>query len=227
MPIDYSANLGALDRLKNDLAMRVRKKVFRQFWRTMQPTRGMRVADFGVSGHHDHPAHYFFETLYPWKDRLTAIGQAAENADWMPRHFPGLTYVEADLRSIPLPDNYFDIGICNAVVEHAGAYDDQVALVREVCRVARKVMVTTPNKAFPVEGHTFVPFAHWLPDPQFRAVLRTLGHDHLARVEQLNPLDAQTFLSLFPAERDTRLKAAGLPLLKTNLVCVSTIRNGQ
>ena len=175
MPIDYTANLGALDRWKNDLAMRVRRKVFRQFWRVMKPTREMRVADFGVSGHRDHPAHYFFETLYPWKDRLTAIGQAAENADWMPEQFPGLTFLEADLREIPLPDNYFDIGICNAVVEHAGTYDQQVALVHEVCRVSRKVMFTTPNKDFPVEVHTFVPLAHWLPDPQFRAVLRRLG----------------------------------------------------
>jgi hypothetical protein len=224
MPILYSARLGALDRWKNDLAMAIRKKVFRQFWRTMRPSREMRVADFGVSGHRDHPAHYFFETLYPWKDRLTAIGRAAENAEWMPQQFPGLTFVEADLRSIPLPDDYFDIGICNAVIEHAGTYDQQMALVREVCRVCRKVMFTTPNKSFPVEVHTFVPFAHWLPDPQFRTVLRTLGHHELAPIEQLNPLDARTLLSLFPSDRETLLEGVGLPLLRTNLVCVSTAR---
>ena len=45
--------------------MSVRRKVFRQFWRAMKPTQAMRVADFGVSGHRDHPAHYFFESLYP------------------------------------------------------------------------------------------------------------------------------------------------------------------
>jgi hypothetical protein len=221
MPIDYTANLGALDRWKNDLAMYVRRGVFRQFWRAMKPTPEMRVADFGVSGHRDHPAHFFFESLYPWTDRLTAIGRAAENADWMAEQFPGLTFLEADLRAIPLPDNYFDIGICNAVVEHAGPYPQQVALVHEVCRVSRRVMFTTPNKGFPVEVHTFVPFAHWLPDRQFRAVLRGLGHDDLARIEQLNPLDARTFLSLFPPERHTRLSAGGPSLLRTNLICVS------
>jgi hypothetical protein len=225
MPIDYTANLGALDRWKNELAMRVRRKVFDQFWRAMKPTRELRVADFGVSGHRDHPAHYFFESLYPWTDRLTAIGRAAENAEWMPEQFPGLTFLEADLREIPLPDKYFDIGICNAVVEHAGTYEQQRALVHEVCRVSRKVMFTTPNKAFPVEVHTFVPFAHWLPDPRFRAVLRCLGHHDLARIEQLNPLDAKTFLSLFPPDRETRLATRGLPLLRTNLICVSAARD--
>jgi len=224
MPIDYSAKLGALDRWKNNAAMAVRKKVFRQFWDAMRPTPEMRVADFGVSGHRDHPAHYFFETLYPWTDRLTAIGREAEDARWMPEQFPGLTFVEADLREIPLADNHFDIGICNAVVEHAGTYEQQAALVREVCRVSRRVMFTTPNKDFPVEVHTFVPFAHWLPDPQFRTVLRRLGHADLARIEQLNPLDARTLLSLFPPERETQLEPVGLPLLRTNLVCISTAR---
>jgi hypothetical protein len=102
-----------------------------------------------------------------------------------------------------------------------------MALVHEVCRVSRKVMFTTPNKDFPVEVHTFVPLAHWLPDPQFRAVLRRLGYHDLARVDQLNPLDAPTFVSLFPPDRDTHLAASGLPLLRTNLICMSTARDGQ
>jgi hypothetical protein len=43
----------------------------------------------------------------------------------------------------------------------------------------------------------------------------------------LNPLDAETFMSLFPPDRDTRLAASGLTLLRTNLVCVSATRNGR
>jgi SAM-dependent methyltransferase len=227
MPLDYTANLGVLDRLKNDLAMRVRRGMFQRFWQEMRPTPAMRVADFGVSGHREHPAHFFFESLYPWTDRLTAIGREAENADWMPEQFPGLTFLEADLRSIPRPDNYFDIGICNAVVEHAGDHDQQLALVHEVCRVSKKVMFTTPNKRFPVEVHTFVPLAHWLPDPQFRTVLRRLGYHDLARMDQLNPLDAETFMSLFPKNRETYLVSGCPSILRTNLICVSTTRNGR
>jgi len=227
MPINYSASLGALDRAKNDLALRVRRNLFKRWWREMRPTREMRAADFGVSGHRDHPAHYFFETLYPWKDRLTAIGREAEDAAWFPEQFPGLSFVEADLRSIPLPDNYFDVGICNAVVEHAGPYEEQVKLVHEVCRVSKKVMFTTPNRRFPVELHSFLPFAHWLPDPQFRAVLRALGHYELATIDDLNPIDQPTLLSLFPQDRETHMVPGGIPVVPTNLICVSTARNGR
>lgn len=225
MPIDYTTNLGALARWRDDLALSIRRRIFKQFWQACRPTSEMRAADFGVSGHRDHPAHYFFETLYPWKDRLTAIGQAAEDAAWFPEQFPGLSFVEADLRSIPLPDNYFDVGICNAVVEHAGPYEEQRKLVHEVCRVSKRVMFTTPNKRFPVELHTFMPFAHWLPNEQFYAILRRIGQRELASIDQLNPLDEQTLLSLFPPDRDTHMLPAPVPtLLRTNLVCVSTAR---
>jgi Methyltransferase domain len=224
MPLKYSTDLGALDRLKNDMAFRVRRRIFDTFMRECAPGPDARVADFGVSGHREHPVHYFFETLYPHRHQLTAIGRAAEDAEWFPERFPGLTFLEADLRSIPLPENYFDAGICNAVVEHAGSRAEQAALVREVCRVCRCVLFTTPNKGFPVELHTFLPFVHWLPDPLWRAVLRALGFRYFARIENLNPLDAQAFLALFPRDRRTRLLKTGLPLLPTNLMCVSRAR---
>jgi hypothetical protein len=224
MPLNYSTDLGALDRLKNDLAFRVRRKVFDAFMRECRPRPDDPVADFGVSGHRDHPVHYFFEALYPYRDRLTAIGRAAEDARWYPRQFPGLKFIEADLRQIPVADNFFHAGICNAVVEHAGTREQQAALVREVCRVCRRVLFTTPNKAFPIELHTFLPLIHWLPDPIWRATLRVLGQRSFAQVDELNPLAAPDLLALFPRDRDTRLVPVGLPVIPTNLVCVSLAR---
>ena len=221
MALKYSANLGALDRLKNDLAFWVRRRIFDTFMRECGPGPTSRIADFGVSGHRDHPAHHFFETLYPYRDRLTVIGREAEGANWFSEAFPGLTFVEADLRAIPLPDRHFDYGICNAVVEHGGPRDQQRALVAEVCRVARCVLFTTPNKRFPLELHTFLPLLHWLPDAQYRTLLQHLGWGYFADVQNLNLLDGPTFLSLFPPDRDNRLLATGLPFLPSNLICVS------
>ena len=224
MALRYATELGAFDRVKNDLALRVRRGIFDRFMRECSPGPEARVADFGVSGHRDHPVHSFFEALYPYRDRLTAIGRAAEEAGWLPEAFPGLRFLEADLRAIPLPDGYFDYGICNAVVEHGGTREQQRALVAEVCRVSRCVLFTTPNKRFPVELHTFLPVLHWLPDRTYRAALRRLGHGYFAEVDNLNLLDAPAFLSLFPAARDNRLFASGFRLLPSNLACVSRTR---
>lgn len=224
MALKYSTELGALDRLKNDLAFRVRRRIFDTFMRECSPEPKSRVADFGVSGHRDHPVHTFFETLYPHRERLTVIGRAAEEAAWFAEEFPGLTYLEADLRAIPLPAGYFDYGICNAVIEHGGPRDQQRTLVAEVCRVSRCVLFTTPNKRFPIELHTFLPLLHWLPENAYRAVLRRLGQGYFAEVDNLNLLDARAFLSLFPRDRHNRLFALGMPLLPSNLACVSRAR---
>lgn len=221
MALRYSTDLGMLDRWKNDLAFQVRRRIFERFMRECAPTPSSRVADFGVSGNRDHPAHYFFESLYPHRHRLTVIGRAAEEAGWFAEAFPGLQFLEADLRAIPVPTGYFDYGICNAVVEHAGTAGQQAALVAEVCRVCRCVLFTTPNKWFPIELHTWLPVLHWLPDSLYRGVLRRLGLDHFAEIENLNLLDATSFLSLFPSGRRNELIRGGFPLLPSNLLCVS------
>jgi hypothetical protein len=221
MALRYATELGAFDRIKNDLAFQVRRRIFDRFMRECSPGPDARVADFGVSGHRDHPVHYFFESLYPYRQQVTAIGRAAEEAGWFEEAFPGLRFLEADLREIPLPDGYFDYGICNAVVEHGGTRDQQRALVSEVCRVSRCVLFTTPNKRFPLELHTWLPLLHWLPDTAYRSSLRRLGLDYFAEIENLNLLDAEAFLSLFPRSRQNRLLKSGLPLLRSNLVCLS------
>lgn len=217
---EYHADLGLLNRINYALSGRVRRKVFDLFMQECRPTPEMRVGDLGVTANQGTSVHYFFEILYPWTEKLTAVGR--EDAYWYPEKFPGITYINADLRSIPLPDGHFDAAICNAVVEHAGVREQQKRLIYEVCRVSKCVMVTTPNAGFPVDPHTFVPFAHWLPEPYYRAVLRALGHGAFADIEVLNPLRASEFLALFPPSRKNRLVKVGFPLLPTNLVCISS-----
>jgi hypothetical protein len=217
---EYHADVGLLNRINYSLASRVRKKVFQIFMREFAPTPQSRTADLGVTANRGNPVHYFFETLYPHREGLTAIGR--ENAYWYPEMFPGMKYINADLRAIPLPDRYFDYGICNAVVEHGGPRESQAALIREICRVCKNVMVITPNGNFPVDPHTLVPIAHWLPKSIHRVLLQPFGLGRFADIEILNPLNARALLSLFPATRHNRLSRAGFPLLPTNLVCISS-----
>lgn len=224
MALTYTTDLGLANKVRNDLAFRLRRRVFDLFMKECAPTPRSRVADFGVSGHRDHPVHHFFEHLYPHRENLTALGWDKEGTGWLPGAFPGIRFLECDLRSISLPDGTFDYGICNAVVEHAGDRLSQKALVHEVCRVCRQVLFTTPNRRFLIELHTFLPVFHWLRGPVHRSLLRSFGCEYFAKVENLNPVDAKAFLSLFPAERCNRLLPIGFPLLPANLVCISSAR---
>ena len=219
----YTTHLGALERFKNDLVYRLRKRVFDAFMREFRPGAEARVADFGVSTHRYHPVHYYFETLYPHKDRLTALGR--EGSYWYEEVFPGLKYVNCDLRSIPFPDDYFDFGLCSDVIEHAGSRAEQRALVEEVCRTCRNVLFTAPNRSFPIETHTFVPFLHWLPGREFRLLLQACGLRTFASEAMLNPLDGTTLLSLFPRNRENTLLRVTRPL-PIKLICVSRMTTG-
>jgi hypothetical protein len=227
MPLNYTTNLGSLNYIKNQLALTVRRRIFSLFMRECAPGPHDRVADFGATGHGDHPVHMFFETMYPYRKNVTVIAREAEGARWFPSRFPGVTFLEADLCSIPLPDGYFQAGLCNAVLEHAGTREQQAALVREVCRVCCCAMFTTPNRWFPVELHTLLPFLHWLPDARYRAVLRCLGQSYFAEVANLNLLDAASLHGLFPSDRRNRILKTGFPLAPSNLVGVSMALRGS
>ena len=104
----------------------------------------------------------FFEALYPWPERITAVGHT--ELDRFTAAFPEVRAVRADGRDLPFSDGEFDLGFSNAVVEHiAGGRAGQRRFVHELCRVSGSVFVTTPNRWFPLEVHTLRPFVHWLP----------------------------------------------------------------
>jgi SAM-dependent methyltransferase len=70
-------------------------------------------------------------------------------------------YVVADGCWMPFGDQSFDLVVSNAVIEHVGGQDEQLAFIREHLRVGRAWVVTTPNRWFPVESHTSTLFKHW------------------------------------------------------------------
>jgi SAM-dependent methyltransferase len=177
-----------------------RRRKLRLFVELMRPTSASRVVDVGVTdggfgeGRGAEATHNFFEALYPWPGQITAV--STQHLDRFHEAFPEVARVRADGRELPFADGEFDIGFSNAVVEHVGGREEQRRFVHELCRVSRRVFVTTPNRFFPVEVHTLLPVVHWLPRTQREAVYRLLGRDAGIRVELLT---AREFLALFPA----------------------------
>jgi hypothetical protein len=104
-------------------------------------------------------------------------------------------FVVADGRRLPFADGEFDVAVSNAVVEHVGGEDDQRAFVHELCRVGTRVFVSTPNRWFPIEVHTLLPFVHWVPRARARPIMRAVGGEVAADVRLLGPRE---FRALFP-----------------------------
>jgi Methyltransferase domain len=70
-------------------------------------------------------------------------------------------YVACDGLALPFRTGSFDMVLSNAVIEHVGNEDAQRQMVSEHVRVGRHWVITTPNRAFPVESHTHAVGRHW------------------------------------------------------------------
>lgn len=94
---------------------------------------------------------------------------------------PGLDcpITEGDARELPFPDNSFDYVFSNAVIEHVGGRDGARKMLAESARVAKVgAFHTTPNRWFPIETHTQLPFLHWLPREWQPAAFAHAGKPH-------------------------------------------------
>jgi hypothetical protein len=106
--------------------------------------RGERVLDVGYA---------FAEPAY-----LAALAELGDvtGVDLVARDVPGVKGVQADLRELPFADAEFDVAIAISTLEHVGRDNTQYGLgaededtldeaLRELRRVARRVLVTVPT----------------------------------------------------------------------------------
>jgi SAM-dependent methyltransferase len=154
------------------------------------------VLDLGATPDASLPESNFFERLYPHRQNVTAA--SVEDASALEQRFPGVRFVRIGQQGLPFPDKHFDLLFCSAVVEHVGDRRQQAAFIREALRVTRGFFFTTPNRAFPMEFHTLLPFIHWLPQATHQSILRALGKEFWARTENLNLLTPGAMRALFP-----------------------------
>ena len=99
-----------------------------------------------------------------------------------------------DGKNTTLKDNSFDIVHSNATIEHVGSFDNQVSFVREALRICRKsIFIQTPNRFYPIDFHTILPFIHWLPKKIHRKILKQLKLDFYSKEENLNLLSIKEF----------------------------------
>jgi len=153
------------------------------------------VLDLGATSDRTYSHSNYFELWYPYKDRITASG--VDDAAFLEENYAGLRFVLTDGGDLPFADREFDFVHSSAVLEHVGGRKEQVAFLREAWRVARRgAFITTPNRWFPIEFHTVMPFVHWLPAAVFRRVCKSRGLDFLASEEHLNLLSASALRRL-------------------------------
>jgi len=142
----------------------------------------------------------------------------------------GYTPVEIDeSTSLPFPDGFFDVVYCSSVIEHvtipkasvwsvrcgrefrARALTRQRQFAAEIERLGRQYFVQTPNRYFPLESHSWLPFVSYLPRP---ALVPLLGMTNRFWVKQSAPdwnlLDRTELSELFTGATIVEERSCGL-----------------
>jgi 2-polyprenyl-3-methyl-5-hydroxy-6-metoxy-1,4-benzoquinol methylase len=140
------------------------------------------------------------------------------------QEYPGLRYLQVVTgHGLPFKDREFDIVFSNAVLEHVGSREDQARFVAELRRVSGAFFITTPNRWFPFEHHTGLPFLHYLPPSLFRALIRNTRYRYWADEANLNILTAPGMAKLFPGV-GTHIEIVRALGIGSNLVAYGTSR---
>lgn len=202
------------------LSLYVRRKIFQIFMDAFHPMATTSVLDVGVTSDFTYPQSNLFERLYPYPNQITCVG--TEDGSHLMQEYPGLRYIPViSGQPLPFKDRQFDIVFSNAVLEHVGSRGEQARFVAELRRVSKAFFVTTPNRWFPVEHHTGLPFLHYLPPSLFRALIRNTRYRYWADEANLNILTVPEMAKLFP-DTGTRIEIVRLLGIGSNLVAYGT-----
>jgi SAM-dependent methyltransferase len=198
-------------RVADAVSLRSRKRKLQLLLHELQPTAETTILDVGADelafGEGDGCGTLnFLEELYPWPERITALG-LQDGAAFRAR-YPHIRYVQGDACALPFEDGEFDVVFSNAVIEHVGGRGRQRKMVLEALRVGRRAFITTPNRLFPLEVHTRLPFVHWLPDSAAHRLYEAAGKPFAKEIHLLTP---RAFASLFPGR--VRIVNLGLTLV--------------
>lgn len=205
--------------LRDKATYNARKKMYSELIKSLPMYEINTIIDVGVTADKEQEASNFFENFFPDSNKITALSN--QDASWMEDLYKGLKFIKGNALNMPFKDNTFDLVFSSAVIEHVGCRANQCRLIRECMRISKKyIVITTPNKWYPLELHTATPFIHWLPDNIFRKILRLTGKNFFASENNLNLLDKKT-LTKFMCEighSDFNINAIRFFCFKSNLL---------
>lgn len=194
--IDYFSYNNPFIKVKTYFSLRARNKMYHLFENFCQPTENDEVLDLGVTPDVSLADSNFFEKLYPYKERLT-IASIEDCAFLVEKYGLKAFVMNHPKEALPFSDKQFDILFCSAVLEHVGTREDQKFFLKECLRISRQVFITTPNRYFPLEMHTFLPLLHWLPWYVFQRVVKILKGDFWSDINNLNLVSKKDIRKMF------------------------------
>jgi SAM-dependent methyltransferase len=182
----YATARGPLARLAEPFAERARRRRHERFFSLARLTEGARVLDVGCGS-------IGLRVLEPGLD-ITGVDIEERPG------YPG-PFLRADVADgLPFAEDEFDLVYCSSVIEHVPR-GRRAAFAAEVRRVGRGWFVQTPALSFPIEPHSLLPAAHWLPVGLRRRYWRLGAAGSWEEIELLGRPELEELFGAARAER--------------------------
>ena len=90
-----------------------------------------------------------------------------------------------------------DLVLSSATIEHVGNNLNQIKMIKNIIKITKKFFViTTPNRFYPLDFHTKIPFIHWLPKKIHRKILKIINLNYFSEEKNLNLLSEKDIIKM-------------------------------
>lgn len=169
------------------ITINARNEFFRMFLVNTGYSKDKTIIDIGTTPSLSKETNIFLENI---KDNPNVSCLSNQDCRILKKKYKNIKNIlVGDGKNTMLNDNSFAIAHSNATIEHVGSFENQVSFVREMLRISKEsVFIQTPNRFYPIDFHTILPFIHWFPKKIHRKILKFLKMDFYSKEENLNLL---------------------------------------
>ena len=191
----YWLKIPFIDNLLKKLLNYNRYKIHKIFLNETEYTTNYSILDIGTTDTEDKSHNIILQKT---KENKNVYCLSDQDIAHLKKFYPNIKkFIRADGRNSKLNDQFVDIVFSSATIEHVGSFQNQLLFIKEAFRLAKKtVFLTTPNRYYPIDFHTKLPFIHWLPKTIHRKILNFLGLSFYADEENLNLLDKNSITKI-------------------------------
>lgn len=198
---NYWVSIKFLDNILKIILYKGRERIYKIFKKNIPLKKKYKLIDIGTSPILEKSENIIL-SKYKWKENITCLSD--QNCNILKKKYKKTKFFIGDAKKIKYDNNKFDIVYSSATIEHLGSYQNQLKAIKEMYRISRRFLfLTTPNRFFPIEMHTKLPFLHFLPKKIFRSILKYFGEKFFCYEKNLNLLSRKDLDNLC---RDAEIK---------------------
>ena len=169
------------------ITLKARNEFFNLFLVNNNYSKDKSIIDIGSTPSLEKEQNIFLENI---KDNQNVTCLSNQDCRILKKKYKNIKNILiGNAKNTMLENDSFDIVHSNATIEHVGSFENQVSFVKEMFRISNEsIFIQTPNRFYPLDFHTILPFIHWLPKKIHRKILKLMNLDFYSKEENLNLL---------------------------------------